>query len=214
MKLHRFTFNMFSVNTYVAWNETSKEAAIIDPGMCSGNETKELEEFIKSNGLSVKHLLNTHMHIDHVLGNSYIEKNYGVGSECNIADNYLAERVAEQAAMFGMPFDGIPVRIATHLEENALIHLGDESLQVLYVPGHTKGHVAFYEKADGFVLTGDSLFQMSIGRTDLPGGDMATLINSIEQKLLVLPDNTIVFPGHGGKTTIAFEKENNPYLNW
>lgn len=214
MKLHRFTFNMFSVNTYVAWNEASKEAAIIDPGMCSGNETKELEMFIKSNGLSVKHLLNTHMHIDHVLGNSYIEGTYGIGAECNIADNYLAERVAEQAAMFGMPFDGAPVRITSHLEENALIRLGDESLQVLYVPGHTKGHVAFYEKADGFVLTGDSLFQMSIGRTDLPGGNMATLIDSIEQKLLVLPDNTIIFPGHGGKTTIAFEKENNPYLNW
>ena len=152
------------------------------------------------------------MHIDHVAGNEYISKKYGLVAEGNIEDNFLAERVKEQAQMFGVPYSGSNVTIGKNLSENDIIKIGDESLKVIEIPGHSKGHIAFYSEKDGLIFTGDALFQLSIGRTDLPTGNYNQLLTSIDTKLMTLPDETVVYPGHGNKTTIGFEREHNPYI--
>lgn len=152
------------------------------------------------------------MHVDHVAGDAFIEQTFNLKPECNIADNYLADRVRQQAEMFGIPYSGSDIKIGKNISDGDIIHIGEESLIALQVPGHTKGHIALYNPTDKFVISGDVLFRMSIGRTDLPGGDFGTLISSIENKLLTLPDDTTVYPGHGDSTTIGFEKKNNPFL--
>ncbi len=212
MNVSRFVFNPFGENTYILWDDSTKEAAIVDPGMSSAAENDAVDKFITEKGLKLTHLVNTHMHIDHAIGNGHIMEKYGLVCECNETDNYLAERLTAQAQMFGIPFHGKNIAVGKHLADNSEINIGDEKLQVLYVPGHTKGHIALYSATSSFVLTGDALFQMSIGRTDLPGGNFNELINSIEQRLFKLPPETIVYPGHGGETSIGFELEHNPYI--
>ncbi len=202
---------MFCENTYLLWND-DKEAIIVDPGMMSDNENSTLAEFIKSHSLKPTHLIDTHAHVDHIAGNGFVENTYNLTAEGNVADNYLAERVCNQAMMFGIPYNGANLKIGKNLADNQLIKLGDETLKVIYVPGHTKGHIALYCKESDFLLSGDVLFEMSIGRTDLPGGDFNTLIRSIQNRLMVLPDATVVYPGHGNATTIGDERRNNPYL--
>lgn len=212
MNVSRFVFNPFGENTYILWDDSTKEATIVDPGMSSAAENDAVDKFIAEKGLQLIHLVNTHMHIDHAIGNGHIMEKYGLVCECNETDNYLAERLTAQAQMFGIPFHGKNIAAGKHLADNSEINIGDEKLQVLYVPGHTKGHIALYSATSSFVLTGDALFQMSIGRTDLPGGNFNELINSIEQRLFKLPPETIVYPGHGGETSIGFELEHNPYI--
>lgn len=212
MNVSRFVFNPFGENTYILWDDSTKEAAIVDPGMSSAAENDAVDKFTAEKGLKLIHLVNTHMHIDHAIGNGHIMEKYGLVCECNETDNYLAERLIAQAQMFGIPFHGKNIAVGKHLADNSEINVGDEKLQVLYVPGHTKGHIALYSATSSFVLTGDALFQMSIGRTDLPGGNFNELINSIEQRLFKLPPETIVYPGHGGETSIGFELEHNPYI--
>lgn len=211
MKLKRFVFNMFGENTYILW-ASDNNAAIIDPGMMTAYENEEIYNFIIDNNLHLTHLINTHMHVDHVAGDAFIEQTFNLKPECNIADNYLADRVRQQAEMFGIPYSGSDIKIGKNISDGDIIHIGEESLIALQVPGHTKGHIALYNPTDKFVISGDVLFRMSIGRTDLPGGDFGTLISSIENKLLTLPDDTTVYPGHGDSTTIGFEKKNNPFL--
>lgn len=213
MKIKIFEFNLFGENTYVTFDEVSAEAAVIDPGMMDKRDCDEISSFISENKLKVKYLLNTHMHIDHVAGDEYIESRYGVGLSANSLDEPLASRIAQQAQMFHLDVNVVgSVKIAHPLKNNDRLWLGKTPVDVLEVPGHSPGSLAFYFPENGFVITGDALFRQSIGRTDLPGGDFGTLIGSIKNNLMTLPPETVVFPGHGPRTTIADEKRLNPYI--
>lgn len=211
LTIKKLVFNPFGENTYIIWDK-SKEAAIIDPGMMSDYENSVVLKFVTDNQLNLRHLINTHAHIDHIAGNGFVKRTFGLESECNKADEYLAKHVCEQAQMFGLRYNGNPLSIDIHLNDNDTIKIGDESLSVIYVPGHTKGHIALYSQQSDCVFTGDALFRQSIGRTDLPGGDYATLIRSVTGRLMNLPETTTIYPGHGENSTIGFEKTNNPYI--
>ena len=212
MKVSRFTFNMFGVNTYILWDNISREALIVDPGMINEKEQKEIKAFLDANNLNLKHLINTHMHIDHAFGISYMKENYNLKLECNLEDQFLAKRLNEQANMFGLPIPMSDLQIDKDLKDGEKIQLGDEHISILHVPGHSPGSVVLYAPQSNFIISGDVLFNTSIGRTDLPGGNYAQLINAINNKLMTLPDDVIVYPGHGPETSIGYEKQNNPYL--
>ena len=212
MKIKALTFNMFGVNTYIVYDESTKECVIIDPGMMNETENSLLSKFIEQNNLKPVCLINTHLHIDHVLGNDYVSVKYGLTPYSHSADAFLGQRIEQQAAMFGLPIKAKNVENSFDLTEESEIRIGSETLKVIHVPGHSPGSVVLYCKSDNFIVCGDVLFQRSIGRTDLPGGDYATLITGIQNKLLCLPDETIAYPGHGPSTTIGEERTYNPYL--
>ncbi|WP_297069123.1 MBL fold metallo-hydrolase [uncultured Duncaniella sp.] len=212
MKVSRFVFNMFGVNTYVVWDPESLEAAIIDPGMIDDDERRALDSFIESRNLKVTQLINTHSHLDHIFGNTYIKEKYGLEIKANPADDFLARTLPEQAARFGLRMPLQPQQLDVELHDGDTIFLGKERMEVLGVPGHSPGGIALYCPESNFVITGDTLFPGSMGRTDLPMGDYATLVDAIRRKLLTLPDSTVVLSGHGGETTIGNEKKSNPFL--
>lgn len=212
MKVSRFVFNMFGVNTYVVWDPESLEAAIIDPGMIDDDERRALDSFIESRNLKVTQLINTHSHLDHIFGNTYIKEKYGLEIKANPADDFLARTLPEQAARFGLRMPLQPQQLDVELHDGDTIFLGKERMEVLSVPGHSPGGIALYCPESNFVITGDTLFPGSMGRTDLPMGDYATLVEAIRRKLLTLPDSTVVLSGHGGETTIGNEKKSNPFL--
>jgi glyoxylase-like metal-dependent hydrolase (beta-lactamase superfamily II) len=212
MKIARFQFQLFGVNTYVVWDENTLFGAVIDPGMSSSREEKALTDFINREKIAVKHLINTHLHIDHAASDRFVCNTYGVNISAHRMDASLGERLAQQADMFGLPFSPKDIEISTFLEDGDTIEIGDSSLQVLHVPGHSKGSIALYDKIGKFILTGDALFAGSIGRTDLPGGSMTQLLTSIKEKILTLPEDTIVYPGHGDPTTVGDEIKYNPFL--
>lgn len=212
MEVIQLVFNAFGENTYIVADMASRECAIIDPGMSNSRERAALLQAVERDKLKPTHLINTHLHIDHVLGNKFAAKQYGLKTEGNRADEFLGARVADQARMFGLANDAENTTIETYLEDGDEILIGKERLKVLAVPGHSPGSIALYCPESRFVITGDALFAGSIGRTDLPGGDYATLINAINSKLMSLPDDTVVYPGHGPSTTIGKEKLQNPYL--
>lgn len=212
MKVKDFTFNMFGVNTYVLWNTDTLEAAVVDPGMISQDEEHAIADFIKLNGLGVVHLVNTHLHIDHTFGEEFIRDNYGVKVEANRADSFLGEARQAQARMFGLNLSPLPLSIDVELNDGDKIFLGDECLEVMTVPGHSPGSIVLYAPQSGFVLTGDVLFKQSIGRTDLVAGNHNQLVDGIKAKLLTLPPETVVYPGHGPSTTIGDEIRHNAFL--
>ena len=212
MKVSRFTFNMFGVNTYILWDDISKDATIIDPGMVNDSEQKIIDQFIEKNNLKLSHLVNTHMHIDHAFGVQYMKNRYNLKFECNIDDQFLAQRLNEQAAMFGLPISIEELQIDVDLKNGDVIYVGDEELRILHVPGHSPGSIVLYAPQSSFIISGDVLFNSSIGRTDLPGGSYPQLISAINEKLMTLPEDVIVYPGHGNETSIGQEKSNNPYL--
>lgn len=213
MNIRDFQFNMFAVNTYILWDTASGEGAIVDPGMISRHDNESVSAFSTQHGIKLRYLLNTHLHIDHTLGNDFIEKKYGLKAYANSDDFFLGERRAEQARMFGLNLPGLtPVDIANNLTDGKILMLGNEEIRVIQVPGHSPGSVCFYAPESHFVLTGDALFEGSIGRTDLPGGSRRQLIAGVRSKLLSLPPDTIVYPGHGPATTIGYEKLHNPFL--
>lgn len=213
MKTACFPMNMFEVNTYVVWNENSLEAAIIDPGMSKPSEQNRLNDYISGHHLKVVALINTHLHIDHTLGNDYITQLYNVKTQANNADAPLGLMRSEQAARFHLRIPTPqPLLIEHHLTDGDKIYLGDEYLEVITVPGHSPGSIALYSPKRKFVITGDALFNGSIGRTDLFGGSQDILLDSIRKKLLTLPDDTKVYPGHGPTTTIGREKLFNPFI--
>lgn len=212
MIVKTFEFNPISENTYIAYDET-KECVIIDPGCFYPDEKNDLFNFITNNDLIVKHVLNTHLHFDHVFGLNFIEDQFHIKTEANKADEFLLENMPAQLQMFG--FRNIDEKIPTvghYLKENDVVTFGNQRMIVLEVPGHSPGSVVFYNQEAGCLFAGDVLFRGSIGRTDLAGGNYEQLIKGIKEKLLPLPGNTIVYSGHGPTTTIAFEKQNNPYL--
>lgn len=212
MKVNRFIFNLFGVNTYVVWDPESREAAIIDPGMINEEEINALNEFIDREQLKPVMLLNTHSHLDHIFGNKAVKDKYGLSVQAHIADKALANDIDAQARRFGGHYSRPSVGIDVELRDGQKLHLGSEVIDVISVPGHSEGSVAFYFPESKFVITGDALFAGSIGRTDLPGGNHDKLINAIRCRLMSLPDDTVILPGHGGESTIGRESAFNPYL--
>ncbi|MBH14534.1 MAG: MBL fold hydrolase [Cytophagia bacterium] len=210
LKIKSFTFNPYQENTYLIFDD-SKEAVVIDPGNYEAYENELISKFIDENKLQLKKIILTHCHIDHCLGNKYLNEKYGAELLIPFDERDLYKNVENIATLFGFAN-------YSHLDENEYlkekdkIEFGDIKLDVLFLPGHSPGHLAFYFKNDNVCFSGDVLFYNSIGRTDLPGGDHDTLINSIKNKLFLLNPNTIIYPGHGQKTTLKNEMKDNPYL--
>ena len=209
MHIRSFTFNPFEENTYVVYDDT-REAAIIDPGCYEKEEQQALKAFVASEKLHIVLLLNTHCHIDHVLGNYFVKKEYNVPMLVHPTEIPVLKAVKTYAPNYGFPGyqEVLPDR---ELKEGTPVTFGSTSLDVLFLPGHSPGHVGFYNPLQKQLIAGDVLFYHSIGRTDLPGGNIDTLLSSIHQKLFSLPDDTVVHPGHGTVTTLGEEKVNNPF---
>lgn len=212
MKVAIFQLSLFGINTYVVYDEATRKCAIIDPGMISANEEEAILNFIKSHNLTVTHIINTHLHIDHAIGNRWASHTFNVPVYAHKADEPLGLRLRQQAQAFGIDEKVSDTEISQYLEDGDDIVIGDGVLHVLHVPGHSPGSIVLFDKEDGFLIAGDVLFQGSVGRTDLPGGSTSQLISGIKEKLLPLPDSTIVYPGHGPATTIGREKHSNPFL--
>jgi len=206
-----FTFNLFAENTFVIWDDETKEAAVVDPGNSTDDEQKVLKHFVSSKKLIIKYLINTHCHIDHILGCSFVKKEYNPVYYAPEKDLILLENAQMQAEMFDIIFVE-PPKPDQLISEESDLSLGNSKIQFLFTPGHTPGEYCLYFENEKICITGDVLFKEGIGRTDLWGGDYNTLINSIEIKLLTLPDDVIIYPGHGEASTIGHEKQYNPFL--
>lgn len=215
MKLHvqQFTFNPFQENTYVVYSD-SGDAVIIDPGCYERYEEEELTDFIASNNLTVHALLNTHAHIDHVLGNAFVLGNYDVDFYIHPLDVVTLNSVQNYAHVYGFPNYNVSPQPTQQLSHGEKLTFGDIEFEVLFTPGHAPGHVVFYNAENGFVINGDVLFNGSFGRVDLPGGDLETLKRSIFKVMFELPEETVVYCGHGEKTTIQKEKAFNYILSF
>lgn len=211
MKIKKFEFNMFPENTYVISDET-KEAIIIDPGCFYDDEKQALKNFIIGNELKVKHLLNTHLHLDHIFGNPFLLREFGLKAEANQADEFWIERAPKQSRMFGFELKEAPVPLGKYICDGDIISFGNTKLEAIHVPGHSPGSLVFYCKEENCMFSGDVLFQGSIGRADLAGGNFEDLKEHICSRLFVLPSETIVYPGHGAPTTIGAEKADNPFF--
>jgi glyoxylase-like metal-dependent hydrolase (beta-lactamase superfamily II) len=209
LKVQSFVFNPFQENTFVLYDET-KECVIVDPGCFDEAEKKELASFIQDNELNVKMLLNTHCHVDHVLGNFFVKEKYKTRLYIHPNDEPTLKAVKVYASNYGFHQYQETVPDA-YLNEDDILTFGNQRLKVIFVPGHAPGHVAFYAEKDKVLMGGDVLFYNSIGRTDLPGGNYDQLIESIHTKLFKLPDDVKVYPGHGPETVIGFEKRTNPF---
>jgi hydroxyacylglutathione hydrolase len=210
VQVQSFVFNPFSENTYLLFDET-KEAIIIDPGCYDKSELTELSHFIEVNALKPVQIVNTHAHIDHVLGVAALKRKYNVPFALHKIDEPLLKAVKTYASNYGFSHFDEP-EIDSYLEEGGTVKFGNTALKIIFVPGHAPGHVAFVSDSERFVIGGDVLFRMSIGRTDLPGGDHETLLSSIQTQLFTLPDDYKVYAGHMEPTTIGFEKKNNPFF--
>jgi hydroxyacylglutathione hydrolase len=208
MQVHKFVFNAFQENTYVV-SDSFKNCVIIDPGCYDSHERRELFDFITRHELKPLALLNTHGHIDHVMGNAAVVDRYQVPYYLHELDLPTMRAVAGYSHLYG--FEGYaPSPEPTHLlEDGQELVFGDIRLRVIFGPGHAPGHVAFYSEEDKFVINGDILFRGSFGRTDLPGGDFNTLRHTIVHVMFKLPEDTVVYSGHGPETTIGFEKAHN-----
>lgn len=211
LQIKTFVFNYFSENTYVIWNEDSKEAAVIDPGCFSNEEKEELSKFIDSEKLTVKYLINTHCHLDHIFGNNFVKNKYQPEFLSPEKDLYLLKNLVGMAQVFNLRAEKSPLP-DKYITDQTEIFLGSEKGTFLFTPGHSPGEYCIYFETADICFTGDVLFNESIGRTDLPGGDFDLLMNSINEKLLILPDKTMILPGHGQQSTIGREKEFNSFL--
>ncbi|MBN3520143.1 MBL fold metallo-hydrolase [Algoriphagus lutimaris] len=210
LHIKSFTFNPFQENTYLLYDE-SGQGVIIDPGCYEDSEKQELEDFIRQNKISVKQILNTHCHIDHVLGNTWAKHTFGVPLLIHEKEIPVIKSVEVYAPNYGFhKYEGSEPD--GFLIEGHEITVGTETLKILFVPGHAPGHVVFYHEDSQQAIAGDTLFKGSIGRTDLPGGSHNQLISKIKSVLFRLPEETIIYPGHGPQTTIGFEKINNPFV--
>lgn len=210
LQVKSFVFNDFQENTYVIWDKT-KACAIIDPGCYKSQERIELIEFIVKNELKPQLLLNTHCHIDHVLGNDHIMAKYNLPLHLHKDELFTYSETKKWTAMFGIPPLEVPEN-TIFLTAGMPISFGETSLEVLLTPGHSIASLSFFHADSLQLFAGDVLFKQSIGRTDLPGGNLSTLLKSIKEQLLVLPDETIVYAGHNETTTIGEERRNNPFL--
>lgn len=205
VKLKKFIFNPFQENTFIVWDERTKESAIIDPGCSDELEENEISEFIKSNNLNMKYLINTHCHIDHIWGCKFVKEKYNPEFLIPEDDLTLLKNAGTQAEMYNVQFKEPPAP-DNFISERLKIALGESIINFLYTPGHTPGEFCLYFPSENFCIVGDVIFKDSIGRTDLWGGDYGTLISSITNKLLSLNDDVVIYPGHGEESTIE-EKE-------
>lgn len=212
MNATMMTVNMFGENMYILWDEETHDAVVVDPGMMRDAEREMVTKFIKGQELNVKHILLTHLHIDHITGARWLADQTGADVCGSALDAQLGRELPEQVAQFHINIETQPLELDRNLADGDTIPLGDEMIQVLHVPGHSPGGLAFYLSQSGLLISGDTIFNGSVGRTDLMGGDMAQLINSIHEKILTLPDETVIASGHGPTTTIADEKRCNPFL--
>ena len=209
LSIQAFTFNAFSENTYVVSDET-REAVIIDPGCYSREEQGALSAFVEESQLTIKAILNTHCHIDHVLGNDFVKEKYKAPLWINPLEEAQLRAVTNYAPLYG--FEGYRQTEADRfISEDDAIVFGHTRWKILFLPGHSPGHVGFYDDVEGVLFSADVLFANSIGRTDLPGGNFGTLIQSIHKKIFTLPDKVVVYPGHGPTTTVGAEKISNPF---
>jgi glyoxylase-like metal-dependent hydrolase (beta-lactamase superfamily II) len=211
IKVHKLTYNPFSENTYILSDETN-ECVIIDPGCYHSEEREHLKNYIEGQGLKPVGLWNTHCHLDHVFGNYFVAKEWNLELGIHELDLPTLENFERAATMYGIGGFQLSPDPSYFIKENTKISFGNSSLDVLFVPGHAPGHVVFYAAEDKFVINGDVLFQGSFGRYDLPGGDFNVLKRSIINVMFNLPDDTVVFTGHGPETTIGVEKKSNPIL--
>lgn len=209
LQVQRFTFNPVQENTYLLYNG-EKECCIIDPGCYFASEEKELVDYISSHQLKPVMLLNTHCHLDHIFGNRFVAAKYGLSLHLHKLELPILERGPATGDMWQLPFQNYEGEMI-FLEEGSSLKLGEETLEILLTPGHSPGSVCFYSRLHKFLIGGDVLFQGSVGRTDIPGGDMDTLLQSIKTKLYTLPEDVIVYPGHGDSTTIGDEMKTNPF---
>lgn len=213
MKIKIFEFNPLGVNTYVLSDETG-ECIVIDAACFYADEKELLINYIHDNDLVIKRLVNTHLHFDHIFGVNAIASQFGLKFECHKADEFLLDNLTEQLQLFGIPTTNgnIKPEILNFLNEGDVIEFGNQILEIMHIPGHSPGSIVFYSKENNIVFSGDVLFRESIGRTDLSRGNFDQLIEGINTKLFILPDETKVYSGHGPSTTIGHEKKNNPFV--
>jgi len=211
IKIKTFVFNPFQENTYLLYDETG-EAVIIDPGCYSKQEEESLLDFISDNNLKLKQLLNTHSHIDHILGNRFVAEQFDLKLQSHKEDEFLIQRAKEQGLAFGIKIENPPLP-GNYLDEGMKIKFGNSELEIIHAPGHSPGSLVFYNRKEKFMIVGDVLFNQSIGRTDLPGGSYEVLVSSIVNKLFPLGDDMEVYSGHGSPTTIGQERISNPFLS-
>lgn len=211
LKIKSFIFSPIQENTYLLYNEFN-DCLIIDPGCYFPYEQDELTDYITQSKLNPVMLLNTHCHLDHVFGNKHIAEKYNLTLQLHKNEKALLDYAPASGLMYDMPFDNYAGEYI-YLKEGDIVKLGEDELEVIEAPGHSPGHICFYCAKQNFIISGDVLFNRSIGRTDLPGGNHETLLKNIREKLFVLPDDTIVYSGHGPVTTIDDEKKHNPFLN-
>ena len=208
--IERFSFNPFQENTYIIYNDAN-ECWIVDPGMYEPHETEAMDSFIKDNNLKPQAIINTHTHIDHILGVDALKSKYRIPFYIHEKDLPVLQSATVSAAMFGFDFRNPPVQDG-FINEQEPLKLATDELEVRFTPGHSPGSVVFYYPEGKWLIGGDVLFNGSIGRTDLPGGDHNTLIKSIETQVYTLPDDTVVHSGHGPATTVGREKQYNPFV--
>lgn len=227
MQIQAFSVNPFGVNAFILWND-SGEGILIDPSVSSPAEQTQLVQFIKDKGIAVKRVVNTHLHLDHVLGNAFVERTFGVKAEAHEEDNFLLDLQEEQSEMYGLPFEEPAPELGNFLAEGDVVEVPGIKLHVLHIAGHSPGGIALYlppeenapssviptpnnvipseARKPGILFSGDILFNGGRGRSDLFGGDDNALVSGIKNKLLTLPEDTVVLPGHGPSTTIGEEK--------
>lgn len=211
MEIRTLVFSPFDENTYVIHDPETLEAAVIDPGCYNPAEEMELEEYITASGLIVKYLINTHCHLDHIFGNNFVKRTWNPEYLVPEKDLILLEGGPQIARQFGLEMPPVDKPDGFY-DESTIFRLGNLEIKPLFTPGHSPGEFCLYIEKEGVLIAGDVLFNGSVGRTDLGYGDHDLLINSIRTKLLVLPDETVVYPGHGDPTTIGREKVHNPFL--
>lgn len=210
IRIKSFVCNPYQENTYILYDDEGI-AAIIDPGMYGPHEEKQFKAFIEAEGLKPEQVFNTHCHIDHVLGNRYVYEQYGLLPQFHEGELPLLIGVQNYAPQMGIRYDTSPIA-ESFLPEVGRVNFGQNELVLIFAPGHSPAHLCFYSPKEGLVIGGDVLFRGSIGRTDLPGGNHQQLLDNIRDKLYTLPEETVVYPGHGPETTIGYEKKNNPFI--
>ena len=209
----RFVVNTTEENCYIIWDDTSHEGAIVDCGAWTKGEHARIDDFLSENGIKLKYSLQTHMHFDHCIGLGTISEQYGLTPMCHPAESAVYQAAPEMVRKwFRIDISDSLREVETSISEASVLQLGDGSIQVLHTPGHTPGGVCYYIPQGRIVLTGDTIFRMSIGRTDLPGGDYQQELESISRKIFSLPQDIVILPGHGPESTVGEEMDSNPYL--